>query len=68
MTHKLIVLIILNKIKKKEIAEALGISQKAVYNKMSGRTDFTVTEIIKLRDTFFPDKTLDYLMSKEESA
>lgn len=68
MLHNLIAEIAINKIPKKEVAKAAGISQKTLYNKLSGDSDFTTTEIQKIRDTFFPEKTLDYLLKVEESA
>jgi plasmid maintenance system antidote protein VapI len=43
------------------LAETLGISYDSVINKINGKTEFTRVEIFKIRDTFFPDLSLEYL-------
>lgn len=48
-------------IKYSKIAEILGISYASVANKINGKTDFTRSEIFKIRDTLFPDMPLEYL-------
>ena len=47
------------------MAEVLEISYDSVINKINGRTDFTRTEIFKIRDKFFPSLTLEYLFKTE---
>lgn len=49
-------------IKKQAIASALGISYRAFYNKISGRVPFTWPEACIIRDTFFPDMSLEFLL------
>ena len=44
-----------------DIAEILGISYDSVMNKINGKTEFTRSEIFKIRDTLFPDLSLEYL-------
>lgn len=47
-------------IKKSAISSALGISGRALYNKLSGEVPFTWPEVCGINEQFFPD------MSKEE--
>ena len=48
-------------------AAEIGISEKSMYNKISGATDFTYSEFCKLR-RLFPAYNMDYLMCEEETA
>lgn len=48
-------------IKKKSIAEKLGISPRAFTNKMVGVSDFTWKECCIIRKNFFPDLDLDFI-------
>ena len=52
-------------IKKSAIAEALGISGRSLYNKMSGAVPFTWPETCMIQHRFFPDMEKDDLFSKE---
>lgn len=51
-------------IKKKRIAESIGVCDKSLNNKMSGRSPFTWAEVKMIRDRFFPDMDLDVLFAK----
>ncbi len=42
-------------IKKNTIAKHIGISERALYNKLSGNVSFTWDEAITIKDSFFPD-------------
>lgn len=53
-------------VKNKEIAEALSLNEKTVFNKIHGNSDFSFPETEAIRDTFFPDKDLEYLFKKAE--
>ena len=44
-----------------QVADHLGMSTSNLVNKLSGKTPFTVAEIVDIRDTFAPDATIDYL-------
>jgi len=48
----------------KNCAELIGISEKALYNKLSGANDFTYKEVRKLQ-AMFPDFNMDYYLSDE---
>ena len=47
-----------------EIASALGISERSLRNKLSGATDFTVTEAQRFRDAYCEGMTIDYLFTR----
>jgi len=42
------------KYKRSDIAGALGITAKALYNKLNGKTEFTWTEVETIIKQFFP--------------
>ncbi|MFZ3132725.1 MAG: hypothetical protein WA125_16890 [Desulfosporosinus sp.] len=50
----------------KVVAEAIGITAQAFYDKMSGRSEFKRKEMVKIRNTFFKGMTLDYLFECED--
>ena len=52
-------------IKKKDIAEELGISYKAFSNKRLGNSPFTYDEVCMICNCFFPDLDERYLFQKE---
>ena len=51
-------------IKKKDIAKALGLSNKGMSNKMTGKTELTLSEIIGIQK-FIPDVPIGMLFSHE---
>lgn len=50
---------------RKEIANGLGISDKSLYNKISGDTDFSLTEALFIHDTYFPGDSFHELFLLE---
>lgn len=48
-----------------DIQDVLRCSEKTVRNKMNGVTDFTYSEVRKIRDTLFPGMEIDYLFEFE---
>ena len=58
-----------NGISKNSSAKTLNLSQKGLYLKLSGETDFTLTEVMKIK-SLFKGLTLEYLfnVSKDEIA
>ena len=68
MLYNLIAEIAKKSIKKKDIACALDIDEKSLRNKIEGTTQFKANEMLKIRDTFFPEMTLDYLFELKETA
>lgn len=57
---------LLSKTNLRDAAEVLGITPRTLYNKLNGRTQFTWREICALRDTFFPDCTIDKIFDHWE--
>ena len=45
----------------KDSAMCVQISDRSLSNKLQGRSDFTWSEVSKIRDTFFPDMQKDDL-------
>jgi hypothetical protein len=45
--------------------KATGLSDRAVYTKMNGKSCFTIDEAFKIRDTYFKKMSIDYLFSKK---
>lgn len=54
-------------IKKRVIAEHLGICNRSLNNKLSGRVPFTWDEVKAIRNQFFPDMDADDLFSTDEN-
>ena len=50
-------------IKKKDVAERIGVCYRAIDNKMNGRVAFTWPEVKKIRHEFFPDIQTDELFA-----
>lgn len=50
----------------KKIAEAIGVCEKTLRNKMTGRVSFTWPEVRTIRGTFFEDMTLDELFATSD--
>lgn len=53
-------------IKKKTIAESIGVCNRALNNKLSGRTPFTWSEVSTIKNRFFPDMTPEVLFARTE--
>lgn len=53
-------------IKKKAIANTIGVCDRALNNKLSGRTPFTLPEAQAINRTFFPDMQIDVLFQEAE--
>lgn len=51
----------------KMCASEIGISEKSMYNKVMGITEFTYSEFCKLR-ALFPAYNIDYLLQEDEAA
>lgn len=56
------------KVTTKAVAEALGLDERSVRNKISGKTKFFYIETVKIKDTFFPKADLEYLFKTDEAA
>jgi len=52
----------------RKVAAGIGVSEKTFRNKLNGKTEFTRSEILKIRNTFFKHLSYDYLFELEEGA
>ena len=55
-----------NKISRSYIANLLGLSYRTIHSRFNGETEWGYSECIKVRDTYFPDMSLDYLFKTED--
>lgn len=55
------------KITMKAYAEFLGVSEKTIQNKMSGRTEFTLDEALKTCSIICPEYKLDFVFERTEN-
>ena len=55
------------KVTTKAVAEALGLDERSVRNKIAGKTKFFYIETVKIKDTFFPEADLEYLFKTDEA-
>lgn len=46
-----------------DIRIAIGKSERATRDKLAGKVDFSFPEAAKIRDSFFPGMTLEYLFA-----
>lgn len=53
-------------VKKKVIAESIGVCNRSLNNKLSGRVPFTLPEVSAIKNKFFPDMQLEILFAKAE--
>lgn len=64
MYSELVCLMFKNKVSITNISKALNLSRNSVADKIRGKAKFSVDEICKIRDKFFPDKTLDEICKR----
>lgn len=53
-------------IKKSSIAKHIGISDRTLYNKMSGAVSFTWDEVVAINACFFPDLDKNALFARAD--
>lgn len=51
-----------------DIQNLLNCSLRTVTNKLTEETDFTIPEALKIRNTFFPNLTLEYLFESSRKS
>ena len=51
-----------------DISRVVRKTDRSVRDKIKGKRDFTLTECTVIRDTFFPNLSLEYLFSKPKNA
>ncbi|HHX59690.1 MAG TPA: hypothetical protein GX707_02970 [Epulopiscium sp.] len=53
-------------IKNADIAKEINVTSDSVSNKNRGKSEYLISEALKIRNTFFIGMSLDYLFSTEE--
>ena len=53
------------KVTKRDLSDLLGIHWNSITNKISGESDFSVTEAIKIRDKYLPEWEIENLFRRE---
>lgn len=53
-----------NSVLGKDIAKPLGTRQATISSRLTGKTDFYYKEAKTIKDTFFPDVELEYLLEE----
>ena len=53
-------------ISRKDIAELLGLTYRTIHSRFNGASDWTFSECVKVRDTYFPGMNLEQLFSVSE--
>lgn len=64
MYSELRVLMLKNRISMLELSKLIGVSRNTISDKLNGKTKFTIEEITKIRDTYFPTISLDIICKK----
>ena len=54
-----------NGLKVEDLAETLGTSRRNVANRLNGSTQITIAECKTIRNSLFPELTIDYLFDPE---
>ena len=49
-----------------DIAELLGLTYRTIHSRFNGESDWKYSECLLVRDTYFPDKKLEYLFSYKQ--
>lgn len=52
-------------LKGKDLAKVLGVRIATVYDKLNGKYSFSLDEAMIIKQTFFPEYSIEYLFSKE---
>lgn len=50
----------------KAVAELIGTTEKTVYNKLNGKTEFTISEAMTINTNLLPEFTLAYICKPYE--
>lgn len=50
----------------KRLSIVIGVSPKTLSNKLYGRSEFTLAEMLAIKNRLFPDLSLDYLFEQKE--
>ena len=64
MYNNLVVELRRKNITNKAVAELIGTSEKTLFNKINGATEFTVPEAMMINKNLLPEFRLDYLFTR----
>lgn len=53
-------------VRNSDLCLILNCTDKTIRNKLSGATEFSVKEAMRIRDTFFPGLRLEYLFATDD--
>ncbi len=56
-----------NKVTNEDLANCLEVTLNTISNKLRRRTEFTRKDMWKIRNTFFPNLTIEYLFDNENT-
>lgn len=56
-----------SKLTQSDLARVLNLNSSTISDKMNGKRDFWLLECKKIRDSFFPQLTIDYLFQIENN-
>ncbi|WP_373485709.1 hypothetical protein [Acetobacterium malicum] len=48
-------------VSEEDLSVTTGLTRKTIKNKISGKYDFSLSEVILIKDTHFPGKEIEYL-------
>ena len=54
------------RISRRDVAELLGVTYRTIHSRFNGESEWTLSECLKIRDTYFPDMRLEYLFTADE--
>lgn len=54
-----------NGISRADIAQTLNVSYSTIHSRFNNNSEWLYSECVVIRDTYFPDCTLDYLFATE---
>ncbi|MEG0999205.1 MAG: DNA-binding protein [Clostridiales bacterium] len=49
----------------KDYAKFLDVAEKTTYNKLKGKSEFTLKEVLKTADFLFPEYKIDYIFKED---
>lgn len=49
-----------------DLQKLFGLTERTIRNRLAGTAPFTWPEVIKMRDTFFPEHSVEFLMAKDD--
>ncbi len=54
-------------VKRPQLSEELGITQKSLFNKLNGKTEFVLSEALKIKEIVAPGESLEELFKRNEN-